>query len=69
MKQLPLEFEERMKTLLGDEYEKFIKAFDEPPTRITFFIFLIINTIITIIINIILTLFNIHFMFTLNRKL
>lgn len=33
MKQLPVEFEERMKTLLGDEYEKFIKAFDEPPIR------------------------------------
>ena len=33
MKQLPVEFEERMKTLLGDEYEDFIKAFDEPPIR------------------------------------
>ena len=33
MKQLPIEFENRMKTLLGDEYEDFIKAFDEPPVR------------------------------------
>lgn len=33
MKQLPVEFENRMKTLLGDEYEDFIKAVDEPPVR------------------------------------
>ncbi len=33
MKQLPIEFENRMKTLLGDEYDAFIKAFDEPPVR------------------------------------
>ena len=33
MKQLPIEFENRMKTLLGDEFEDFIKAFDEPPVR------------------------------------
>ena len=33
MKQLPIEFENRMKTLLGEEYEAFIKAFEEPPVR------------------------------------
>lgn len=33
MKQLPIEFENRMKTLLGDEYEDFLKSFDEPPVR------------------------------------
>lgn len=33
MKQLPIEFENRMKTLLGEEYEAFIKAFDEPSVR------------------------------------
>ncbi|MBR5246702.1 MAG: RNA methyltransferase [Clostridia bacterium] len=33
MKQLPLEFQERMKTLLGDEYENFIKSYDEKPVR------------------------------------
>lgn len=33
MKQLPVEFENRMKTLLGDEYEDYIKSFDEPPVR------------------------------------
>ena len=33
MKKLPLEFQERMKKLLGDEYEAFIKAYDEKPQR------------------------------------
>ena len=33
MKNLPLEFQERMKSLLGDEYEAFIKAYDEKPQR------------------------------------
>lgn len=33
MKQLPQEFENRMKTLLGDEFEDFKKSFDEPPVR------------------------------------
>lgn len=33
MKQLPCEFENRMKTLLGDEFEDFKKSFDEPPVR------------------------------------
>ena len=33
MKQLPLEFQERMKKLLGDEYEDFIKSYDEKPQR------------------------------------
>lgn len=33
MKQLPVEFENRMKTLLGDEFEDFKKSFDEPPVR------------------------------------
>lgn len=33
MKKLPLEFENRMKTLLGDEFEDFKKSFDEPPVR------------------------------------
>lgn len=33
MKQLPIEFENRMKTLLGDEFEDYIKSFDEPPVR------------------------------------
>lgn len=33
MKQLPIEFQNRMKTLLSDEYEDFIKSFDEPPVR------------------------------------
>ena len=33
MKQLPIEFENRMKTLLGEEYEDFIKVFEEPPVR------------------------------------
>ncbi len=33
MKQLPLEFQERMKNLLGDEYEDFIKSYDEKPQR------------------------------------
>ena len=33
MKQLPQEFENRMKTLLGDEFEDFKKSFNEPPVR------------------------------------
>ena len=33
MKNLPLEFQERMKKILGDEYEDFIKAYDEKPQR------------------------------------
>ena len=33
MKKLPQEFENRMKTLLGDEFEDFKKSFDEPPVR------------------------------------
>ncbi len=33
MKQLPLEFQERMKKLLGEEYEDFIKSYDEKPVR------------------------------------
>ena len=33
MKQLPVEFENRMKTLLGAEFEDFKKSFDEPPVR------------------------------------
>ena len=33
MKQLPQEFENRMKTLLGDEFEDFKNSFDEPPIR------------------------------------
>ena len=33
MKQLPVEFENRMKTLLGDEFEDFKKSFNEPPVR------------------------------------
>ncbi len=33
MKQLPVEFQERMKTLLGDEYEDFLKSYDEKPVR------------------------------------
>lgn len=33
MKQLPVEFENRMKTLLGDEFGDYIKSFDEPPVR------------------------------------
>jgi hypothetical protein len=33
MKQLPQEFENRMKILLGDEFEDFQKSFDEPPVR------------------------------------
>lgn len=33
MKQLPIEFENRMKTLLGDEFEDFRKSFDNPPVR------------------------------------
>ena len=33
MKQLPLEFQERMKNLLGAEYEDFIKSYDEKPVR------------------------------------
>ena len=33
MKQLPQEFENRMKTLLGDQFEYFKKSFDEPPVR------------------------------------
>lgn len=33
MKQLPVEFQERMKTLLGDEFEEFLKSYDEKPVR------------------------------------
>ena len=33
MKQLPVEFENRMKILLGDEFEDFKKSYDEPPVR------------------------------------
>ena len=33
MKQLPIEFENRMKAVLGDEFEDFKKSFDEPPVR------------------------------------
>ncbi len=33
MKQLPIEFQERMKTLLGDEYNEFLKSYDEKPVR------------------------------------
>ena len=33
MKQLPVEFQERMKTLLGDEFNDFLKAYDEKPVR------------------------------------
>ena len=33
MKNLPLEFQERMKKLLSDEYADFIKAYDEKPVR------------------------------------
>ncbi|MBQ8766871.1 MAG: RNA methyltransferase [Clostridia bacterium] len=33
MKQLPVEFQERMKTLLGDEFEDFLKSYDEKPVR------------------------------------
>ena len=33
MKKLPIEFQERMKTLLGDEYNDFIRSYDEKPIR------------------------------------
>lgn len=33
MKQLPIEFQERMKTLLGNEYDDFFKSYDEKPVR------------------------------------
>lgn len=33
MKQLPVEFQERMKNLLGDEYDDFLKSYDEKPVR------------------------------------
>jgi NOL1/NOP2/sun family putative RNA methylase len=33
MKQLPIEFQERMKNLLGDEYGDFLKSYDEKPVR------------------------------------
>lgn len=33
MKQLPVEFQERMRKLLGDEYQKFIESYDEKPVR------------------------------------
>lgn len=33
MKQLPVEFQERMKNLLGDEYDDFLKSYDETPVR------------------------------------
>ncbi len=33
MIQLPFEFAERMKNLLGKEYDDYIKSFDEPPVR------------------------------------
>ncbi len=33
MKQLPVKFQERMKSLLGDEYKDFLKSYDEKPVR------------------------------------
>lgn len=33
MKQLPIEFAERMKFILGDEYEEYIESFNEEPVR------------------------------------
>ncbi len=33
MKQLPIEFQERMKNLLGDEYDDFLKSYDTKPVR------------------------------------
>lgn len=33
MKSLPIEFQERMKTLLGDEYDDFLKSYDEKSVR------------------------------------
>lgn len=33
MKQLPFEFQERMKAVLGDEFEGFLKSYDEKPVR------------------------------------
>lgn len=33
MKQLPIEFENRMKMILGDEFSSYIKALNEPPVR------------------------------------
>ena len=33
MKQLPLEFETRMKKLLGDEYDAFVVSLNEPPVK------------------------------------
>lgn len=33
MKQLPVEFQERMKKLLGDEYDDFLKSYDKKPVR------------------------------------
>ena len=33
MKQLPVEFQERMKTLLGSEYDDFLKSYDEKSVR------------------------------------
>ncbi|MBO5726768.1 MAG: SAM-dependent methyltransferase, partial [Clostridia bacterium] len=33
MKTLPLEFCERMKSLLGDQYDAFIAALNEPPVK------------------------------------
>lgn len=33
MKRLPLEFQKRMKNLLGDEYNDFLKLYDENPVR------------------------------------
>ena len=33
MKQLPIEFQQRMKTLLGDEYNDFLKSYEEKPVR------------------------------------
>lgn len=33
MKELPLEYSERMKTLLGNEYEEYVEALSNPPVR------------------------------------
>ena len=33
MKQLPVEFQERMRSLLGNEYDDFLKSYDEKPVR------------------------------------
>ena len=33
MTKLPVEYENRMKKLLGDEYEEYVKAFSQTPVR------------------------------------